>query len=248
LSPRERLLTVSFETNGKGYLGFIAELPGAFVRGRDKEEALSKVPREASSYLRWSTGAADPTPYRVKVAEVRRSTVDVDDADSEILIEADKKPLNRHQLAELREVAMRSGASFVGLYSEARLKDWTDPARVRKTFHGDNPKTVRETFDHVKEAHNFYLSRFKLSCDTRANFTEVRAAMLDRIEGLFERDGGSKVYEADGESWTIRKAIRRLVWHERIHGKAIVRMLEKQKQLKLIDRYADPFFFDVGRP
>ena len=45
--------SVAFETNGKGYLGYIVELPGAFIRGATEEEALKKVPKEVSSYLRW---------------------------------------------------------------------------------------------------------------------------------------------------------------------------------------------------
>ena len=36
-----RAWTVAVETNGRGYLGYLAELPGAFVRGADLDEALA---------------------------------------------------------------------------------------------------------------------------------------------------------------------------------------------------------------
>jgi len=47
------LVSVSLETNGKGYIGYIVELPGAFIRGKTEEEAISKVDREVQSYLKW---------------------------------------------------------------------------------------------------------------------------------------------------------------------------------------------------
>jgi hypothetical protein len=47
----------------------------------------------------------------------------------------------------------------------------------------------------------------------------------------------------DDEEWTVRKILRRFVWHDRIHGKAIVRIMQKQKQLGLIAGFEDPFHF-----
>jgi len=47
---------MAFETNGKGYMGFIVELPGAFIRGITEQEALTKVKKEVSLYLKWLEG------------------------------------------------------------------------------------------------------------------------------------------------------------------------------------------------
>jgi hypothetical protein len=49
--------------------------------------------------------------------------------------------------------------------------------------------------------------------------------------------------KADKELWTLKKILRRYVWQDRIHGKAIARILESQKRLDLNERYADPFSF-----
>lgn len=35
-------VAIALETNGIGYLGFLSEFPGAFVRGKTIDEALSK--------------------------------------------------------------------------------------------------------------------------------------------------------------------------------------------------------------
>jgi len=46
-------VTIAFETNGTGYMGFLCEYPGAFVRGKTVDEALSKVEREVKIYQKW---------------------------------------------------------------------------------------------------------------------------------------------------------------------------------------------------
>jgi len=46
------VVSVGFETNNKGYIGFIVEFPGAFIRGRTEEEAIAKVNREVNLYLK----------------------------------------------------------------------------------------------------------------------------------------------------------------------------------------------------
>ena len=56
----------------------------------------------------------------------------------------------------------------------------------------------------------------------------------------------SLVFDVDNELWTLKKVLRRFVWHDRIHGKAMTRILEKQKQLGIIDTYEDAFCFMGG--
>lgn len=51
------------------------------------------------------------------------------------------------------------------------------------------------------------------------------------------------VYEVDHESWMLSKLLRRFIWHDRIHRKAITKILSKQVQLGLIGQYEDAFRF-----
>ena len=73
----------------------------------------------------------------------------------------------------------------------------------------------------------------------------VRESCLNGIGRLFLEGGNYRVFEIDNELWTLKKILRRFVWHDRIHGKAIVRMMAKQKALGLIDGYEDPYHFDI---
>ena len=220
------------------------ELPGAYVRGRTEAEALSKVPGEARSYLNW-LGAPLISEIRARVVETHRCHLAVEDADSEILLASDRSPMNQDELRRLTGIVRRSGETFKSLYESSALRDWVDTTRIRKTFYGDVPKTIREVFDHVERTQHYYLSRIGLGVEKNQPFISVRESGVGQIERLFETKRNSEVYYVDDESWTVKKVLRRFVWHDRIHGKAIVRILAKQKRLGLIDSYEDVFRFGL---
>jgi hypothetical protein len=237
---------VALETNGKGFHGFIVELPGAFVRGAKEEEALSKAQHEAASYLAWLGRELKQLP-KAHIVQTHRSNLMIEDADCEILLDADRGPMSGQKFQPLVELATHSGVSLTKLYDRTHLKDWVDESRIRKTFYGQNKKTIKEIFDHVKRTQYYYLSRtgIAFSEDEALPFMEIRESSLDSLALLFSKEGNSKIYDAEHEKWTLKKILRRLVWHDRIHGKAITRILEKQRQLGIIDRYEDPFRFEM---
>jgi len=236
------VFTFAFETNGKGYIGFIVELPGAFIRGRTKAEAIAKANREVDLYLKWLK--IKPTrDHETKIVQIHESSLMVEDADNEILLEADKTAMAAAEFKNLTELVIFSGASFVQLYTNCKFKDWLDKTRIRKTFYGDNPKTIREIYSHVQGCQHYYLSRMKLSVETGEDFTSTRRACLEKLEALYHDNNNELIFEMEKELWTLKKVLRRFVWHDRIHGKAITRILEKQKQLGLIDVYDNPFYF-----
>lgn len=241
-------LSLALETNGRGYMGFIAELPGAYVRGKTEEEAVSKVNAEAFTYRRW-LGFSHSQETETRVVQRHFSKLMVEDADNEILLEDDKNRLGEEEFSDLVELTQYSGRTFRSLYSSVRLKSWVDPGRIRKTFYGDTPKTIQEIFDHVNNTQQYYLSRIMEPSEPKGSFVRRRNYCLGRITLLFEREGNETEFRVDNELWTIRKVLRRFVWHDRIHGKAMVRILKEQERLGLISEHLDPFGFfqDEGR-
>jgi len=234
-------LSVAFETNGKGFIGFIVELPGAFVRGKTESEALSKVNIEANSYFKW-LGDLEQHEFDFRVVQKHSSDLMVEDADNEILLDADREYLNDKEFKELLNLVQYSGETFFSLYENAAFKDWIDEPRRRKTFYGENPKTIREIFNHVNGTQYYYLSRVKLRfSEEETDFLKIREMCLLEFSKIFYESNNALVYYIDEESWTLRKVLRRFIWHDRIHGKAITRILQKQKELKIIQEYSDPF-------
>lgn len=236
-------ISVAFETNGKGFIGFIVQLPGAYVRGKTEEEALSKVGSEVQSYAKW-LGVGPPVRYEVLVSQRHPCALTVEDADSEILLEEDKSPMNDRKFMELHDLVSYSAETFHALFRSAELENWVDEGRIRKTFYGDVPKTIREIFDHVNGTQYYYLSRANLRPKEQVgDFLQTRQNCLNSIRELYEQQRNDQVFQVDNEEWTLMKILRRFIWHDRIHGKAIVRIMRKQKQLGLIIDFEDPFHF-----
>lgn len=237
------MLSIAIETNGKGFLGWIVELPGAFVRGGTEEEALAKVDIEVKSYLRWLELKHEHCSV-ANIVQRHPCSLMVEDADSEILLEEDRSIISPVEFESLAKIAVYSAKTFLTLYREAKFKDWIDEARVRSTFYSKAPKTIREIFNHVKRTQYYYLSRTGMNFDEREeNFMKIRRFCLEKIKQLFIQYGNSQLFDIDNEKWTLKKILRRFVWHDRIHGKAIVRILVKQKELGIISEYSDPFYF-----
>jgi hypothetical protein len=236
-------ISIALETNGKGYMGFLVDLPGAFVRGKDEEEALSKVRQEAKSYLDW-LGILRVAPTKWQVVQRHHCQLMVEDADGEILLDADRGTLPEEEFQTLAKLVHRSARTFKSLYDTSALKHWVDPSRARRTFYGERPKTIQEVFDHVNATQHYYFSRAGLPPrKEETDFLATRELYTNEIERLFRSQGNSRVYDVDNELWTLKKILRRFVWHDRIHGKAITKILAKQKRLGLIESYEDSFGF-----
>ena len=71
----------------------------------------------------------------------------------------DKSPMNMQEFQQLVELAKYSGLTFTKLYGSSELKDWVDEVRIKITFYGPTKKTIRETFERVKQTQYYYLSR-----------------------------------------------------------------------------------------
>jgi hypothetical protein len=236
-------ISVALETNGRGFIGFIVQLPGAFVRGKTEEEALSKVNSEVHSYTKW-LDIEPPARYEVHVSQRHLCALTVEDADSEILLEEDKSPRNEREFMELSDLVAYSGETFYALFKNAELENWIDESRIRKTFYGEMPKTIREILDHVNGTQYYYLSRASPKAKERVgDFLQTRQNCLSALWELFEQQHNDRLFQVDNEEWTLMKILRRFIWHDRIHGKAIVRIMQKQKQLGLISGVEDPFHF-----
>jgi hypothetical protein len=231
-------IRVAFETNGKGWLGYVEELPGAFVRGSTQEDCLTKVKAEIHGYLGW-LGIVTNDDADVSVSRIVQSDLRVEDADNRILLDTDRAALGDTQFRTWSEIALYSAVCFEKLYTSASQKEWQDPARIRQTFLGDCPASIDDI--HVDRVQGYYLQCLGLEHRfTSDAFVERRRECLSRISDTYAKNTGV-IEESEGESWTIAKALRRFIWHDRIHAKSIVRTLQRlQTEFGAID---DPFSF-----
>lgn len=213
------------EHNGPDSLLYCTSLPGAFTRGATPEEALAKMPDEIRSFMRW-WGVRVPESIDVQITEETESDLNIRDADSDVLFPGEAQPMKRDQYENVKQLVLKSAEDFQRLYDAV-----PDPDRSclmpRKTFYGQVPLTAREMYEHTKNVNAYYFAEIGVETDNEGTILECRRRALEKMEQMPGFLENTVVEGSYGESWSVGKVLRRFVWHDRIHGKAMYRMAKK---------------------
>ena len=201
------------------------DCPGAFARGANLSEALKKLPDDLSAWSLW-TGGALPEYSGIEIVADVASGLDVRDADSDVLMASEREPLSRAEYEMLRDMALRSAERFQALYDSV-----PDPDRsanpVRQTFYGAVPRTAREMYELTKNVNAYYFGEIGVEADNEGDIVDCRRRGFESLEkqpDFLE----NPVFEGSwDEPWTLRKLLRRFIWHDRIHARAMVRMAKR---------------------
>lgn len=211
-----------WEHNGGDSLLYAVEQIGAYARGGSRQAAMDKMPGEIAAYLRW-LGQRVPDGLHVEIVQEQPSTLDVCDADSDVLFQTERGPLSRDEYEVLKALALRSAADFLALYRS--VPDKTAGALPeRSTFYGKVPRTADEMYLHTKNVNSYYFREIGVDADNEGDILSCRRrgfALLEGRPGFLDNAVYSGSY---GEDWSLRKVCRRFVWHDRIHAKAMWRM------------------------
>ena len=211
-----------WEHNGEDTLLYAGSLPGAYTRGESLETALRKMDREAISYLRW-TGAPDPERVAVEIVQERVSSLEIRDADSDVLFESEKAPLRLEAYAQLKALALKSAEDFLALY-EAVPDKTRSCLPVRQTFYGQVPRTAEEMYIHTKSVNSYYFGEIGVEADNEGTIADCRRRGFAALEAMPDFLANPVVCGCYDEDWTLRKVLRRFLWHDRIHARAMYRM------------------------
>lgn len=226
------------EYNDLGYLIYAANFPGAFVRGTTENEALAKFPGELRSYLRWCGGTPEKEAPEIDVVQRKLSGLQICDADSDVLFDLERSPMTEAEYEAMKLLTLKSARDFCALYQSIPHPDISGRA-PRRTFYGAVPRTPRQMYVHVNETTAYYAAAFGIALENLPDLYANRMQALAELEQLPEFLSG-KVYAApDGELWTLRKALRRFLWHDRIHARAMWRTATALWG----DQVENPFFF-----
>ena len=214
-----------WEHNGADTILWAVEHPGAFARGAGLEEAKAKLEKDLHDWADW-TGQPVPESVEVEIVGDIACSLNVRDADSDVLLEAEKMPLAREEYELLRDMALRSAERFLRLY--ASVPDTARSANpVRQTFYGPVPRTAREMYEHTKNVNAYYFGEIGVEADNEGDIVDCRRRgfeMLEKQPDFLE----NRVFEGSwDECWTLRKLLRRFIWHDRLHGRAMVRMVRR---------------------
>ena len=124
----------------------------------------------------------------------------------------------------LKALALKSAADFSALYLSIPEKDFS-LLSARQTFYGTMPRTANEMYEHTKNVNGYYFGEIGVDTDNSGTILECRTkgfAALEQSSGFLTRPAAEGSY---GEWWSLRKVLRGFLWHDRIHAKAMYRML-----------------------
>ena len=227
-----------WEHNGNDTLLYAVEFPGAFTRGADLQTAVEKMPDEVRSYAAWA-GITLPDEITVSIAQDVNSSLQICDADSDALFPSEREPLTEDEYQTLKKLALKSAEDFLTLYRAVPDPEYR-PYPVRRSFYGPVPGTAKEMYAHTKSVTSYYFAEINVEADNCGTIVQCRERGFTELE---KHPGflSNPVLEGSyGEYWTLRKVLRRFIWHDRIHAKALYRMAVYQFGREQIPT---PFYF-----
>jgi len=211
-----------WEHNQNDSLLYSSNVIGAFTRGTSKEEALEKMPGEISSYFAWLEEPAPSSMY-IEINQEKETDLDIHDADSDVLFNTERLDLSVEQYTRLKELVLKSAEDFLRLYNTFPDKHKT-VLLPRKTFYGTIPCTASEMYLHTKNVNAYYWGEIGLEVSNEGTIVESRMRGFEALELNGNFLSGSVYSGSYGEEWSIPKVLRRFLWHDRIHAKAMYKM------------------------
>ena len=205
---------------------FPLDLPGCWAEGATEAEALANVPAALAAYRGWlaahGEAAPDPPGEALVVARVP-SRVLADGYEVNALFAPERRPPDQAFLARCRRLLDHAGADLLAaLEAIPEIRRDAAPAVER---------TPKQVVAHVARAELWYLRRFVAAppglltdhpAGSREQFAAVHAALADWLALADPADLARVTVECE-EGWSVRKLLRRALWHTRTHTAELVR-------------------------
>ena len=211
-----------WEHNGDDSLLYSVDYVGAFTRGSNRDIAIKKMQEEITSYLNWKIDKI-PETFTVEIVQEKPSNLKVADADSDVIFDEERKPLSVEEYLNLKEFVLKSAMDFYSLYLSIPDKN-TSCLQFRNTFYGNVPRTAQEMYEHTKNINAYYFGEIGIDVNNEGTIYECRNRGFELLEQTTEFLSNPIVVGSYDELWSVRKMLRRFLWHDRIHAKAMYRM------------------------
>jgi hypothetical protein len=230
------IIRVGIENNMDGRsLAWALDFPGCFADGPDARTSLVRLPQRLLTYETW-VGSHTGQPwfilgdFDIRLVEAWEcyfinNDLEMIEGKEGIEINAwfrdDWRPLKAEEVDRGLLLLSWTRADLLAL-----IADLNDEV-LDKTYLNER-WSIRGILRHVANAEWWYLSRLGLTegqdwpKDTQERLQHAR----NRLEATLPTLSGAKtVLGIEGELWSPRKLLRRILWHERDHTGHIARLL-----------------------
>ena len=203
------------------------DLPGCYTTHKERETAISSVPKAVEGYIKWSnehglriSGLSGP----MVVAEVARSWIYEQDYEVNAFFASDRPPLTEGEVQELEKILQATRQDL-----ESELEGVSEEA-ANTELPGER-WSLLGVLNHVATAEQWYFDRMglalataELPADPITRLAKVRDNTLTNLSKLAALKG---VVTLSGETWSARKVMRRTLWHERDHTEHLRKMKQR---------------------
>lgn len=231
-------IDVFAQHNQNGYILFSERFPGAYGRAETRLRAMEKLLGDVVRYAAWEGWPLSEEEHLpVRVVEDTETACAVEQGQTDLIWPAECAPMQQAAFDRMHSAALRTAADFMRLFDSVRCKDQIGKPPA-PCFYGTQPVTARQMLRHTAEVTEQMFARFDISAPAGADLPAQRAAALAALgqrENLLEN---IPFQDESGEQWTVQKLLRRLIWHDRIHSKAMWRMARGMGETP-----EDPFLF-----
>lgn len=214
-----------WEHNDKDSLLYSSNFIGAFTRGESREIAVSKMQNEVKAYLRWKNESVSDD-LEISIDQEWNSDLNICEADTDVIFDEEREFLSLAEYLELKKMTLKSAEDFLTLYNSIKDKH-TSVVPEKNTFLGPRPRTAYEIYEHTKEVNSYYFGEIGVSADNKGTIFDCRKRGFELLEQQENYLNNGVFNGSYNEEWSLRKVLRRFIWHDRIHGKAMYRMAIK---------------------
>jgi predicted RNase H-like HicB family nuclease/uncharacterized damage-inducible protein DinB len=222
----------------------VLALPGCIARALTRDEALRRLPLAIVDHLAWLRSHDEPVPLpgeavEIEVAGEISGTGPFDPGSAAALFPPDYHPVTLEEMDRFFGLMAHSREDLLALVQDlpGSLLDWLPhPGSF----------TIRQLLRHVANAEEWYVSRLvppetlpvvwqnDQDLSTRQLLDMSRRTAMARLRLLSEEERSGVSYPTcwtnhPEEGWTVRKALRRFVEHEREHTAQVQEILSTRR-------------------
>lgn len=226
-----------------GALLYVFDPPGLVARGRSLPEALERAPdgyaELAEMRVNAAAAAAQPAAgagaalaptvnYSFVIAEQVNRRGAVADGMTSATFGPDFVPVSADELPGIVALLGESRRRLLEVRTELESAGLPGLMDYRSLPHR---MTIRRQLEHIASAEKWYLSHIWTGLSRLAPARDIwqrLEAVRAQVIAVLETEGKvpQKAASVSGERWTVRKVVRRLMYHEKFHRDAVRRDLD----------------------
>lgn len=218
-------LNLYLEDIAGDWYGWIEMFPGAFSQGTTIQEATGKAPVAFVEYLHWLREHGELPPARlndltsatIRIEVIQTHSPHVTDLGDEVhgFFKPDERPVDEEDLTRYLRLLGHARNDLRTALRALPPDQWN-----AAPFGG---KSVSWILRHLATIDQFHLERLHIETiplEQAEPLARVEAARDEFERGIwaFPAHKRGEIFTVDGEKWSLRKVLRRALWHERYHA------------------------------